>query len=50
MQKGGEIISELLDDNMHVSDTETSLEINLAVMKFKHTTGRKKEARKPSKT
>jgi len=37
MQKGGEIFSELLGDNLKTSDTETSFEINFAVMKFKHT-------------
>jgi hypothetical protein len=42
MQKGGEIISELLDNDMEVSDTETSFEINFALMKFKHTVKRKK--------
>jgi len=42
MQKGGEIIAELLDDNLQVSDTETSFEVNFALMKFKHTVKRKK--------
>ncbi|MDR3266665.1 MAG: ORF6N domain-containing protein [Tannerella sp.] len=37
MQKSGDIIAELLDDSMQVTDTETSFEINFAVMKFKHT-------------
>ncbi|MDR0370419.1 MAG: ORF6N domain-containing protein [Prevotellaceae bacterium] len=40
MQKSGEIFSELLDDGMKVSGTETSFEINFAVMKFKHTVKR----------
>ena len=37
MQKSGEIISEILGDSLSVSGTETTFEINLAVMKFKHT-------------
>jgi hypothetical protein len=43
MQKSGEILSELLESGLPVSDTETCLEINLAVMKFKHTIKRKKK-------
>jgi hypothetical protein len=42
MQKSGEIIADLLDDDMKVTDTETSIEINFAVMKFKHTVKKKK--------
>jgi len=41
MQKGGEIFTELLGDDLKVSDTETSIELNLAVLKFKHTVKRK---------
>lgn len=41
MQKGGEIFSELLGDDLKTSDTETSVELNLAVLKFKHTVKRK---------
>jgi hypothetical protein len=36
MQKGGEIIADLLNDRQEVSGTETTFEIDLAVMKFKH--------------
>ncbi|GHU76694.1 hypothetical protein FACS189461_4570 [Spirochaetia bacterium] len=36
MQKSGEIIAELLDNDLETSETETSFEIDLAVMKFKH--------------
>jgi hypothetical protein len=36
MQKSGEIIAELLDNDMETSETETSFEIDLSVMKFKH--------------
>jgi len=41
MQKGGEIISELIGNNLSVSEEETSFEINFALMKFKHTVKRK---------
>jgi hypothetical protein len=37
MQRSGEILAEILDDGLEVSDTETSIEVNFAVMKFKHT-------------
>ena len=42
MQKSGEIISDLLGEDMKTSDTETSIELNFAVLKFKHTIKRKK--------
>ncbi len=35
MRKSGEIITELLDD-FEKTDTETSIELNFAVLKFKH--------------
>ena len=41
MQKGGEIIADILGDGLQVTDSETSIEINFAVMKFKHTIKRK---------
>ena len=41
MQKGGEIFSDLLGDNLKTSDTETNFELNFAVLKFKHTVKRK---------
>jgi hypothetical protein len=37
MQKGGEIISDILGDDLKTTDTETSIELNFAVFKFKHT-------------
>jgi len=37
MQKSGEIISELLDNDLQTNESETTIEINFAVMKFKHT-------------
>ena len=42
MQKGGEIIAELLGDGLQTSEEETSIELNFAVLKFKHTVKRKK--------
>jgi len=41
MQKSGEIISDILGDALNISETETTFEINLAVMNIKHTIKRK---------
>lgn len=41
MKKSGELIAEILDDDLQTSDTETSIEINFAVLKFKHTIKKK---------
>ena len=41
MQKSGEIISDILGEALNVSETETTLEINLAVMNLKHTVRKK---------
>jgi hypothetical protein len=43
MQKSGEMITELLDDDLQTSDTETSIELNFAVLKFKHMIKKKKK-------
>jgi len=43
MQRSGEIIADILDDDLQVTDTETSIEINFALMKFKHTIKQKKK-------
>jgi len=45
MQKGGDIIADLLDDGLQVTDTETTFEINFALMKVKHTIKRKSEGK-----
>ena len=37
MQKSGEIISELLDNDLKTNESETTIELNFAVLKFKHT-------------
>ena len=42
MQKSGEIIAEILDENMETDGSETSIELNFAVLKFKHTIKKKK--------
>lgn len=46
MQKSGELIAEILDDDLAVTDCETSIELNFAVLKFKHTVKKKKESNK----
>jgi hypothetical protein len=43
MQRSGEIIADILDDAFEVTDKETSFEINLAVLKFKHIVRHKKK-------
>ena len=48
MQKSGDILSELIATDMPVSGTETTFEINFAVMKFRHSI--KKEKKKETKT
>jgi len=34
MQKSGELIAEMLDDDLQKSDAETSIELNFAVLKI----------------
>ena len=41
MQKSGELIAEIIDDDLQTTDTETSIELNFAVLKFKHTIKKK---------
>ncbi len=41
MQKSGELIAEIFDDDLQTSDTETTIELNFAVLKFKHTIKKK---------
>ena len=43
MQKSGEIIADILGDNLEVTDAETTFEVNLALMKFKRTVKQKKK-------
>jgi hypothetical protein len=42
MQRSGEIIAELLNDDLQTSNMETSIELNFAVLKFKHAIQRKR--------
>ncbi len=42
MQRSGELLSEIFDDDLQVSDAETSVELNFAVLKFKHTVKKKR--------
>ncbi len=41
MRKSGEIISEIFEDDLQTTDTETTIELNFAVLKFKHVIKRK---------
>ena len=41
MQKSGDIISELLDEDLKTTESETTIELNFAVLKFKHTVKKK---------
>ena len=43
MQRSGELIAEILDDDLQTSEAETVIELNFAVLKFKHTVKRKNE-------
>jgi len=42
LQRSGELIASIFDDDLQTSDTETSIELNFAVLKFKHTIKKKK--------
>jgi hypothetical protein len=37
LHKSGALIAEILDDDLKVNGTETTIEMNFAVLKFKHT-------------
>ncbi len=41
MQKSGELIADIFDEDLQTSDTETSIELNFALLKFKHTIKKK---------
>jgi hypothetical protein len=40
-QRSGEIIADILDDGLDTDESETTIELNLAVLKFKHTIKKK---------
>ena len=42
MQRSGEIIAEILEDDLTANESETTIELNFAVLKFKHTIKKKK--------
>lgn len=46
MQRSGELIAEMLDDDLQTQDAETTIELNFAVLKFKHTIKKKRGAGK----
>jgi len=41
MQKSGEIIAEMLEDDLKITEKEITIELNFAVLKFKHTIKKK---------
>lgn len=43
LKKSGELMADLLDHDLTEMESETTLELNFAVLKLKHTTKRKKE-------
>lgn len=43
LQRSGELVSGLFDDQLQNRGTETSIELNFAVLKFKHTIKRAKK-------
>ena len=46
VQKSGDIITQILEDDLSLNETETSIELNFAVLKFKHTVKRNKDEKK----
>lgn len=43
MEKGGDILSDIIGDNLEITETESEFELNFAVVKLKHKVKRKKE-------
>ena len=43
VQRGGQLASELLSDTLPIQSSETSVELNLAMFKFKHTVKREND-------
>ena len=43
LQRGGQLAAELLSDTLPIRSSETSLELNLAMLKFKHTVKREND-------
>ena len=42
LHKSGELIAEILEDDLKVKGSETTIELNFAVLKFKHTIKKEK--------
>ena len=42
VEKGGNIISDIIGDNLEISETESEFELNFAIVKLKHKVKRKK--------
>lgn len=42
LQRGADIMTDLLDEEMHTTGSETTIELNLAMLKVKHTVKREK--------
>ena len=42
MQHSGQLIAEILDDDLQTKEAETTIELNFAILKFKHTITKKK--------
>lgn len=43
MQKSGELIAEIFEDDLVANESETTIELNFAVLKFKHTIKKNKQ-------
>jgi hypothetical protein len=43
IQRTGELLSDLLVDDTEMTETESTIELNLMAVKFKHTVKRKKK-------
>jgi hypothetical protein len=43
LRKSGELITEIFSDDLKANESETSIELNFAVLKFKHTIKKKKK-------
>ena len=43
VQRGGQLAAELLSDTLPIQSSETSVELNLAMFKFKHTVKREND-------
>ncbi len=43
MQRSGELVAQILDEDLETNGTETTIELNFAVLKFKHTIKKNRE-------